>query len=90
MKANESPNIEYMRCWHDECLKWVCGIAGSTQFTAQQRKALRICSDDGADLFLYPFVCFFAMGPIEIVIELPADVSLPVTLKRAKSRPLYE
>lgn len=32
----------------------------------------------------------YAMGPIEVVIELPENASLPVTLKRAKSRPLYE
>lgn len=32
----------------------------------------------------------YVMGPIEVVIELPEDASHPVTLKRAKSRPLYE
>ena len=26
MKANESPNIEYMRCWHDECLTFYSAV----------------------------------------------------------------
>lgn len=26
MKANESPNIEYKRCWYDECLTFYSAV----------------------------------------------------------------
>ena len=29
IKARESQNVEYKRCWQDKYLEWICGFANA-------------------------------------------------------------